>query len=81
MKCWASIQLVTESWATNKLKAGKRADEEAELQHQATCGSILLEQRREIMAYQEWKQFKVLPEPKPIPQQPETKPDTQAENK
>lgn len=69
MKCWSSIQMVAESWATNKLKEGKRQDEEAELQHQATCGAILLEQRREILAYQQWKQFKTLPEIQPEPTQ------------
>lgn len=68
MKCWSSIQLVAESWATNKLREGRRQDEEAELKHQATCGSILLEQRREILAYQQWKSFKTLPEPESIPE-------------
>lgn len=70
MKCWASVQAVAESWATNKIRENKRADELAELTHRSSCGAILLESRRELLAYDEYKKYKTIPEAiiQPIPE-------------
>lgn len=65
MKIWSSIQKAVESRVNNSIRQLTRDNELADLEHRAACGSILLESRQELLAYEQYKKDKTIPEVQP----------------
>jgi len=73
MKIWSSIQKAVEGRVNNSIKQLARDNELADFEHRAAIGTILLESRRELLAYDQYKKDQTIPEAEPETQ-PANKP-------